>query len=98
MALYERIMGLEEPKISPHVFLPVLAEFHRGRITQSQAESILGLSASEKIEAQTLLATFSGTIQAKLVRAIEVEDVLILAEKLVDPYDTPTKIKLRLGV
>jgi len=99
MALYERIMGLEQPKISPHTILAVCAEFVRGRLTKAQVDSILSLSAGEVVELQTLVDTVTGSAVAKLARVIEIQDVLLLAEGRFPPsYDTAANVKLRLGV
>lgn len=91
-------------KIPVHAFSAVMGEFARGRITGAQAQSIITevsgspLTASEVTEAQTLLGTINGAGTAKLARAKEIDDVLMLGESNTALYNTPTEIKARLGV
>lgn len=105
MPLYERLMGWteEDVKISVHAFTALMREFARGRITGAQAqrgiESVSGepLSPEAVTEAQSLLASITGNATAKLARAGEIDDVLMLAEAGVPPYDTPSAVRARLG-
>lgn len=55
MALYDRLMGFQEPKIPVHQFMAEAGEFQRGKVTSAQAQTDFGLSTSELTEAQTLL-------------------------------------------
>ena len=105
MGLYERLMGLDvAPKIQVHQFQATVGEFARGRLTLAQAQAVIDtlsgapLSASEITEAQTLLGTVTGSATAKLARAKEIDDVLLLAEELAPGYGTPALVKTRLGV
>ena len=98
MGLYERIIGSEQPKISPHQILALFGEVARGQIAKAQAQAVLQLSPGEILEAETLFGTFTGTVSNKVLRAIEVHDVLLLAESRSAPYDTVAAVKSRLGV
>lgn len=111
MPLYDRVIGrddngvqLNTNRIPVHLFSALMGEVARTRLTgaqaQAQIEALSGtpLSASEVTEVQTLLATISGAATAKLARAKEIDDVLLLAEQNSPVYDTPTKVKTRLGV
>lgn len=105
MGLYERLMGEDVlPKIPIHQFQATVGEFARGRLTAAQANAIIGqisgvpLTAGELTEAQTLLNTVTGAATAKLARAKEIDDVLMLAELLVAGYSTPAEVRARLGV
>lgn len=106
MGLYERLIGVDadNPKIPVHGFSSVLGEFARGNLTGQQAQDAITvfsgapLTAGEVTEAQALLATVTGTAPAKLARAKEIDDVLILAEHRVAQYDTAAEVKTRLGV
>jgi anti-sigma factor ChrR (cupin superfamily) len=106
MALFNRLMGFTESdaKIPIHGFSATLGEFARGRITGAQAQTIIvhmsgaPLTAEEVTEAQTLLATISGAVTAKLARATEIDHVLLLSESRAPGYDTPALVKTRLGV
>lgn len=57
MALFERLIGTEEPKIAIHKFHAVIDEMKQGRLTQAQAKQVLGLSNQEASEALTVLNT-----------------------------------------
>lgn len=96
MALYARLIGLEEPKISVHDFRGVMAEFKRGNITGAEAAAFLQLDAGEITEATTLrdrIGTGQGTLTAQ-----EIEDVLFLGESGFPAYSTEAAIKTRFGV
>lgn len=112
MALYERLIGNDDAgnrvggRIPPHGFSATMGEFARGRINGAQAQAAieamsgLPLDAGEVAEAQTLLGTITnaGNATAKLARAKEIDDVLMLGELGAPAYDTPSEIKARLGV
>lgn len=107
MGLYERLMGgADQPfKIPIHQFSSLLADLGRGRITGQQVQDAITLisgaplTPAEVTEAQTLFGTITGAVTAKLARAKEIDDVLILAETFVPPhYDTPAHVRTRLGV
>jgi hypothetical protein len=94
MGFYERLMDLEDPRIPVHAFMAVVAEFKRGRLTQPQAVALLGLSAPEQTEAAALITRVTNN----LLTAIEIHDVLLLAEGRYAGYDTVALVKTRLGV
>lgn len=109
MGLYERLLGTEQPKIPIHQFQATAAEWARGNMTALQANTIIQavsgapLSPSEQIEAQTLVATVPvGTTAAikadRALRLIEIDQVLLLVDLGLPPYDTAVAIKTRLGV
>jgi hypothetical protein len=104
MALYDRLMGLGGIKIPVHGFQATLAEFGRGQMTGAQAQTAIGfmsgevLTPAEVTEAQTLLASISGNVTAKLARVVEIDHVLLLAEQRAPGYDTSAAVKVRLGV
>jgi hypothetical protein len=105
MGLYERLIGVDgSVKLPLHAFQAVLAEYGRGRITGAQAQDVISaisgapLSAGEITEAQSLLATVTGSATAKLARIAEIDHVLLLAEHGAPGYSTPGEIKTRLGV
>jgi hypothetical protein len=96
MALYERFMGLEFPRIPVHQFRGVAAEWKRGEITSAQARTALGLSVAEAVEAQTLVDRVDAAVDPLTTQ--EIEDVLFLAEQRIAPYDTVAAVKARFGV
>lgn len=93
MALYERLMGLAEPKLHVHQFYALAAETVRGHFTGAQAGALLGLDVDEQAEAQTLIQRVTGG----QLTAEEVHQVLILAEEGLG-YATVAEVKTRLGV
>jgi hypothetical protein len=104
VALYDRILGIVEPKIPVHQFQAALAEFGRNRLTGAQAQAIIEftsgapLDAAGVTEAQTLLGTVTGSASARLARVTEIDHVLLLAESKAPGYDTVALVKARLGV
>jgi hypothetical protein len=56
MGLYERLVGVEEPKIPVHSFMAALGEVERGKSVAADVSSAFGLSSSEQTEAATLIA------------------------------------------
>lgn len=112
MGLYERLVKRNDDRspavtgrIPLHSFSALMAEVGRGRVTGAEAQQIitdisgLPLDASEITEAQTLLQTITtlNNATAKLARAKEIDDVLLLAEGG-GVYGTPTECRARLGV
>lgn len=104
MGLYARLMGFEPFKIPIHQFQALMGEFARGTLTGAQTQTAIEalsgapLSPAEVTEAQALLASIAGSLSAKLARAKEIDDVLLLAESGTPPYNTIAAIKARLGV
>jgi hypothetical protein len=110
MALYARLLGQDDAgeavdfKIPLHAFEAIVAEFARGQLTGAAANAIVAevsgalLSASEITEITTLYGTISGTATAKLARAREIDNVLLLGEHDASGYNRPALVKTRLGV
>ena len=111
MALYERLLKRDDAGnsvsggIPIHGFQAVMGERARGTLTTNIAardclNSFISppLTPSEETEAITLLNTISGSTTAKLARAKEIDDVLMLGEHAAAGYSTPSAIKTRLGV
>jgi hypothetical protein len=110
-SLYERLMGLHptRPKIPVHQFQSLAAEWARGQITGVQANAAIlqcsgvGLDATEQLEAQALVDTVpvGTTADLKADRALRVQvidQVLLLADQGLPPYDTAAAVRTRLGV
>jgi hypothetical protein len=111
MPLYDRLIGFDDGgnpvdnRIPGHYFTAILGEFARGRLTGAQAQAAVtevsgaALDPAGVTEAQSLLASVTGTAVAKLARAKEIEDVVMMAQRgRVAGYRTPAEVKLRLGV
>jgi hypothetical protein len=109
LALYDRLLGRDDAgnpvtsRIPVHLFSSLMGEVARGRVTNAQALQAItdatgqALDAAGQTDAQTLLATITGSATAKLLRAKEIDDVLISGENNVI-YPTPSLVKTRLGV
>lgn len=95
MSLYQRMLGLEEPKLSVHALMALMFEVNAGFVTAAQAQTALGLSAAEVTEVGVLRARIGST--GGRVPADEMHRVLLLADSRTH-YDTEAKIKTRLGV
>jgi NaMN:DMB phosphoribosyltransferase len=93
MGLYDRLVGTEDPKIPIHQFMSAAAENVRGEMTDLQVKNAFNLSAAEATEAATLKAQLAGTVSRQ-----ELHDVLLLAERGIEPYTTAAAVKTRLGV
>jgi hypothetical protein len=55
MGLYERLLGLEQPRLSVHLFSGLIGEWERGFMTGAEVSQQLGLSPAEEAEAITLI-------------------------------------------
>ncbi len=100
MALYPRLMGLEQPKIAVHQFFGVMQEIALGFMTGPQGVAAFALSPAEATEASTLQAVIAAepTATDKKLKAVEFERVGMVAEQLIPPYDTVAALKARYGV
>lgn len=103
MGLYERLAGLEQPKIAVHTFMSAMQEYMLGNMTGAQAATAFGLSAAEQTEAlalrdRLLLESAQNANLARRLKALEFENVLILLEAQTAPFNTVSAVKTRLGV
>jgi hypothetical protein len=111
MGLYERILGVDatNPKIPVHAFQALAAQWAKGKITSQQAQAgvtkISGapLTAGEVTEVNALVAsvptgTSSAQQAARALRMAEIDQILLLADAQIAPYDTPAGIRAGLGL
>ncbi|OGT03305.1 MAG: hypothetical protein A2143_08020 [Gallionellales bacterium RBG_16_57_15] len=110
MALIERLMGIEEPKIQIHAFQSIMAEWARGNFTGAQAQAAIAfvshgvaLDSAAATEAQALVATVptGSTATNKADRALklqEIDQVLLLVDAKCPPYDVAANVRTRLGI
>lgn len=99
LSLYAKLIGIERPRVAPGVFLSLAAQVVRGEITGNQAGNVLGLSASEKTEAQAIIAKI-GTGQGQYSRE-RLQDVLNIASwagNATGLYRTEADLKSALGI
>lgn len=108
MALYQRLLGVE-PKIPLHQFQAIVAQWAKGGMTLAQARAGItfltgvALTPAEEAEVQTLVNTVptgatTANQAARALRMAEIDQVLLLADAKVPPFDTEAGIKARLGV
>jgi len=57
MALVDRLMALEEPRIPVHIFFAAQSEIIRGALTVAQVKSFLNMDVAAKTEYDLLVAT-----------------------------------------
>lgn len=91
MALLDRLIGTEEPKLPVHQFMAALAEYKRAAITGPQIVSAFDLSAGEA----TSLQDFLDNLDSVAIDRSMIHDVLLLAEA---GYYTKAQVQARLGV
>lgn len=95
MALYERILRLEDPKIPVHAFMAALAEVKRGQATRAQLINLFNLDSAAQADLNALADRFNDAINP--LTGTELHDVLLLAESGL-AYKTVNALKNRLGV
>lgn len=103
MALVERLMGLEVPKIHVHAFFAAQSEVIAGRVTVAQVKSFLNMDAEAQAEYDALVATAptGSTATALANKGLFINGihaVFILAEEGVPGYDTPANVRSKLGI
>jgi hypothetical protein len=103
VSIYDRIAGTQQPRISVHALMSCMQEYMLGNMSGAQATAALGLDAAEQAEALALRdrllqepSTTNG-IQRRM-KALEIENVLILLEAGIAPFDNVAAVKLRIGV
>jgi hypothetical protein len=103
MALIERLMGLEDPKILVHEFFASQSEVALGFRTVQQVKTYFGMDAASQAEYDALiaLAPTGSTTAARLNRNDYINSmhaVFILAETGATFYTTPALVRSRLGI
>jgi hypothetical protein len=103
MALVERLMGLEEPKIPVHDFFAAAQEIITGRLTAAQVKTALALDAAASTEFDTIAATApaGSTATALANKALwvhSIHSVFILSRGGYAGYDTPSAVRSKLGI
>jgi hypothetical protein len=103
MALVERLMGLEEPKIPVHGFFAAANEIVAGRLTIAQVKSYLQMdqAAQDEMDALAALAPTGTNATALANKALwisQVHSVFMLAEGQYPGYDTPAGVRSKLGL
>jgi hypothetical protein len=101
MALLARLTNGEEPRIGLHGFNSALREYARGQKSRADIESTYSISAADAQWAMLigLIDAQSGTTN-KIIKAIEIGDVLLIREgKDSRPlYPTSASVAARFGL
>ena len=79
MSLFQRAIGVSGDKIAIHLVQAVISEISNGRLTKEQAEAVLSLSESEKLELTRFLVELSTCID-KIATSARVFNYLYLGE------------------
>lgn len=98
MALVERLMGLEEPKIPVHEFFAAASEVERGALTAVQVQTFLNMDAAAIAEWTALAALVAGPAASRLSVIQRFHAVFLLAENLYPQYSTPAEVRSKLGI
>lgn len=103
MALVERLMGLEDPKIPVHDFFAAQQQVAAGQITISNVKSFLQMDTAAAAEYDALIALYpTGTtataVWNKVMYLQNCHAVFILAEEKYPGYDTPALVRAKIGL
>lgn len=103
MALIERLMGIENPKIHVHTFFSAAHERVHGAMTRQNAIDAFGMDAAAIAEYDVLAATAPTGTNAlqtalKAMWVNRIHAVLILAEDGVAGYNTAAAVRTKLGI
>jgi hypothetical protein len=103
MALIERLMDLEEPKIPVHTFFAACSEIVAGRATVQNVKTFFEMNTATAAEFDALIATgpTGTTALAMANKALfinSIHAIFILAEADVPSYDTPAGVRSKLGI
>jgi hypothetical protein len=112
MALYVRLLGTDpvnNRKIPIHQFQAIVACRQRNQMTLQQARDAVtalsgsALTAGEETELTALIATVPGgsttaNQAARALRLHEIDQIMLLADSLIPPFNTEAGLKAGLGV
>lgn len=103
MALVERLMALETPRIPVHHFFAAAHEIIVGRLTVAQVKTALVMDAAAQSEMDALVAlaptgTSATALANKALWVNGVHSVFMLAEGRYQGYDTPANVRAKLGL
>lgn len=103
MALVERLMNLEQPRIPVHDFFAAGHEIVMGRVTVAQVKTFLAMDAAAQAEMDAIVALAptgtSALATAQKAQYVEsLHSVFLLAESRYPGYDTPAAVRTKLGI
>ena len=94
MALLDRLIGSEQPKIGVHQFQAALAEWEDGALTRAEVIAAFAIGQAEESELDWLKARYVAAADKERFKKV-LDNVLLLAEAGLI-YDTPAKVQSRL--
>jgi hypothetical protein len=103
MALVERLMDLESPRIRVHDFFAANHERIEGRLTRQSVIDMFALDTASTTEYDALAAlaptgTSALATAQKAMFINQVHSVFILAEGRYAGYETPANVRTKLGL
>jgi len=103
MALIERLMALEDPRIPVHTFFAANHERIEGRVTRAEVITMFSMDLATTIEYDALAALAPTGTQAldvakKAMFINRIHAVLLLMDWRAAGYSTPTEVRLKLGL
>lgn len=103
MALVERLMRLEEPRIPVHYFFAANHQRIDGALTRQNVIDMFQLTPADTAEYDALAALAPTGSQAlnvalKAMFLEKIHAVLMLAERRYAGYDTPAAVRAKLGI
>jgi len=103
MALIERLMALEEPRIPVHTFFAANHERIEGRVTRAEVIAMFAMDGAATTEYDALAALAPTGTQAldiarKAMFINKIHAVFMLADWRAAGYATPAQVRLKLGL
>lgn len=103
MALVERLMNIETPRIPVHDFFAAQSELARGALTVAGIKTFLQMDAACAAEYDLLVASAptGSTTANQLARGFYIDKihaVFMLAERRYPGYSTPAEVRAKLGI
>lgn len=103
MALIERLMDLEQPRIPVHDFFAANAQRIDGQLTRAEVIAMFALDAAATTEYDAIaaLAPTGNTALATAQKAMFIErihGVLLLGEGRYPGYATPADVRAKIGI
>lgn len=102
MALIERLMhDSSEPTerhIAVHTFFAYCSEIERGGQTLPNVKTLLSTTAADNTDFDAIGALITGAAASRLAVIQRIHAVFILAETGELDYDTPAKVRAKLGI
>jgi len=96
MALLDRVIGTQEPKLPVHQFCAALREWSDGAVTRVQVISAFDISVEEAIELDWLRSKYQASLKQDVIASV-FEGIMALAERGLLGYDNKATIIARIN-